>query len=459
MPLDNYLKLMENKYWKKTVGALIGAIWLYTLADIAASVTGFVNGLLDFSGFRGWVELLAGGKGAGGIGLGDLLEYFFPLLVLLGYLLFYLALSDFMRLQRSASDRSAVHGIRLAYILFFIAALACYLWWPGKLAALVLVIIGYVKLLTGYHRLKRSATFSEKARSGAELLFVAGIMTLVGYVIGYMPLIGDLFESVISLIAFIFMLVGWGRIRCGAPLLTEAEAEAQVAATAWSSGKRADVLGVWMLSFVGILLFHSLICAFMVRQQLSGDMNRGLAEFYVCYKWLFPLVVTVFYVFLTIYKKLGGGVFLKIGAGVLGFGSVLGLVVDPSIWVTLYRGMPDWYDSGYMQYIYKIMDYIGWIGLLVFIAGIWRFHTTRFVNAVYSVGAVISLILSGSLYWWLMPLYNQESLDTDYLMNLVIERRNWILAAFYLLFFLVLLWAVLSGWKKTNKQPAARSSR
>lgn len=450
---------MENKNWKKTVGALTGAIWLYTLADIAASVTGFVNGLLDFSGFRGWAELLAGGKGAGGIGLGDLLEYFFPLLVLLGYLLFYLALSDFMRLQRSEADRTAVHGVRQAYILFFIAALTCYLWWPGKLAALVLVIIGYVKLLTGYHRLKRSATFSEKARSGAELLFVAGIMTLVGYVIGYMPLIGDLFESVISLIAFIFMLVGWGRIRSGAPLLTEAEAEAQAAATAWSSGRRANVLGVWMLSFVGLLLFHSLFCAYMTCLQLSGDMNRGLADFYVCYKWLFPLVVAVFYAFLTINKKLGGGIFMKVGAGVLGFGSVLGLVLDPSIWVTLCRWWPDWYNSEYCGYIFQALDFIGWAGLVVFIAGLWRFDATRYVKAVYTVGAVASTILSGWLYQWLMPLYYHESLEADYVRGLVRERQDWILAAFYLLFFLVLLWAVLSGWKKSHKQPAARSSR
>ena len=102
---------MENTYWEKSVGTLIGAIWLYTLADIAGSVTGFVNGLLSPGDMMGMLASMMDGGGSA-FGLGDLLEYLFPLLVLLGYWLFYSSLTDFVRLQRSDADREAVAKVR-----------------------------------------------------------------------------------------------------------------------------------------------------------------------------------------------------------------------------------------------------------------------------------------------------------------------------------------------------------
>jgi len=249
---------MENTYWKKSVGTLIGAIWLYTLADIAGSVTRFVNGLSDPGGIMGMIASLTGDNGGFSFGVGDLLEYLFPVLVLFGYYLFYTSLTRFMRMQRSDADREAVGKVRKAYILMVIAVLVGYLWLPGKLAALILTIVGYVRLLSGYRSLKRSATFPEEARRGAGRLFGATVWLLVGYLLGCIPLVGGAIESVISFILFFFVLSGWGRIRNGAPELTEAEAAEQAAAEA-AVVKRSVVPAWWFPAFVGVFLLVGMI--------------------------------------------------------------------------------------------------------------------------------------------------------------------------------------------------------
>lgn len=256
---------MKNRFWTKSVGSLIGAIWLYTLADIAGSVTGFVNGLLSPGGIMGVIASLTGEGGGSAFGLGDMLESLFPLLVLLGYWLFYSALTDFMRLQRSDADREAVAKVRKSYILMVIAILVGYLWLPGKIAALVLVIVAYVKLLSGYRGLKRSATFPEEARRGAGLLFASTVWLLVGYVIGIIPIVGDAIESLIGFVVFFSVLAGWGRIRRGAPELSEAEVaelEAQEAKVV-----RKSIIPVWWFPvYVGIFLL-SCIVQFSLRME------------------------------------------------------------------------------------------------------------------------------------------------------------------------------------------------
>lgn len=265
---------MKNRFWTKTVGSLIGAIWLYTLADIAGSVAGFVNGLLSPGGMMGMIASLMGEGGGSAFGLGDLLESLFPLLVMLGYWLFYSALTNFMRLQRSDADREAVGKVRMSYILMVIAIVVGYLWLPGRIAALVLVIVAYVKLLSGYRALKHSTTFPDEARRGAGILVASTVWLLVGYVIGIIPIVGDAIESVIGLVVFFSVLAGWGRIRRGAPELNEAEAaELETEeASPWTVQKKSKTIGFVLLALFGMALVPCL-------WRWCGDLSYGSFEY------------------------------------------------------------------------------------------------------------------------------------------------------------------------------------
>lgn len=218
---------MENIYWKKTVGTLIGAIWLYTLADIAASITGAVNEILNPSGALGMIkDLMEGGSGAPSLGVGDIIESMFSILVLIGYYLFFRSLTRFARLQSNQQDSDHVSTVRTAYILLVVALIVDFIPLIGWLASFVLIVIAYVKMLSGYRGLKKSYSFPSEARQGAATLYSCTIWTLVAYVLGCIPLVGSVIEGIITLVIFFTILSAWGRIKAGAPNMTPEEEEA-----------------------------------------------------------------------------------------------------------------------------------------------------------------------------------------------------------------------------------------
>lgn len=103
---------MANVYWKKSVSTLIGSIWLYTLAGIAASITGVVNAYLNPSGMMGRIMDLMNGESPMQISMGDIVEKIFTIFVLIGYYLFFRSLTRFMRLQsESIGRRFAMPGL------------------------------------------------------------------------------------------------------------------------------------------------------------------------------------------------------------------------------------------------------------------------------------------------------------------------------------------------------------
>ena len=101
---------------------------------------------------------------------------------------------------------------------------------PSSLAAFVLMIVAYAKMISGYAGLKKSPTFPEGARRGASTLFACSIWLLVGYVLGGIPVIGDIIEGLIAFVVFFVMLSAWGTIKAAAPDMT-AEEEAAFRAT------------------------------------------------------------------------------------------------------------------------------------------------------------------------------------------------------------------------------------
>ena len=209
---------MGNTYWKKTVGALIGAIWLYTLADIAANLLDPIDSLLNSNS---WMETFAGMmQGESMFDLFDVLGWLLGFLTIFGYVYFYILLSRFMYLQPHEADHEGVRRIRLSYILMVVALFAGFLGMLGTIAAFVIIIISYIKMLSGWRMLKNSETYTMEARRGAAMLFKVAIFTLVAKVVGLLPLIGAPVEAVMLFILFFCTLAGWRRIQRGAPELS-----------------------------------------------------------------------------------------------------------------------------------------------------------------------------------------------------------------------------------------------
>ncbi|MBQ4388769.1 MAG: hypothetical protein II824_02190 [Bacteroidales bacterium] len=64
----------------------------------------------------------------------------------------------------------------------------------------------------GYNALKKSAAiaaFSPAAAKGFKRLFTAEILIIIGVVIGWIPLIGGVIGAIISVVAWVMILLGW----------------------------------------------------------------------------------------------------------------------------------------------------------------------------------------------------------------------------------------------------------
>ena len=205
---------MQDSPWKRSVVALIAAFCIYTLCGIAADIVEFVNNIKDGVSL---LSILSGEEESMRLDLGDMAGYLLQALVIIGYLIFFSSLGQFARLQEAESDREQLLRVRTGYILLLLAAVADFIPVIGWIISLVLFIVGYVKLIGGYGRLKKSTTFSDPY-NGAGLLRGASIWLLVGAILGAIPLIGGAFETILSIVAFFMTLTGWQRIKQGDPM-------------------------------------------------------------------------------------------------------------------------------------------------------------------------------------------------------------------------------------------------
>ena len=217
---------MENKYWKQTIGTLIGAIWLYTLAGIAGNVIDVVDMVTNPMGIVQMLQSLIDGDSSQSlIDTTDILGYLATFLMLIGYVLFYKSLVRFIRLQQSEADRLSALKIRNAYLLIVIGLIMLYIPLLGTLANFVLCIVAYSKLISAYGRLGRSPLLPQEASWGMRRLRAAHIWILVAYIVGIIPVVGSAFEGIVVFVTFFVILSGWGMVKRGAPsLLPEEEA-------------------------------------------------------------------------------------------------------------------------------------------------------------------------------------------------------------------------------------------
>lgn len=428
---------MENKVWQKTVGSLIGAIWLYTLADIAGSITEFIDGLLNPIGFLDMISALTGGsEDSSPFSVFDLLGYLFPLLVFMGYLLFFSSLSRFALLQRSDADRMAVRKVRKAYILMFVAILVGFIPIIGKLAALIITIVAYASMLSGYKSLRDSDTFPEEARRGAARLRAATIWLLVGYIIGCLPLCG-IIESLISFIAFFSILSGWNRIRQGAPELTEEELSTLIQENPHMMVSKS-VIPIWFIpAFVGLFLVYFLcilsldLFGFFTNPKESIWNQQLFEEITInqVFSWMFmgnTALLIIGFAFLFISKKVYLNAISKVGIVLY----ILPFIIN-FFSLQLYISM----SNQVYNILFLILGLLSLVGMILLVCNVVTDRATRIAVIVFMVLGEVGVHVIPYLVHTLYPMEPMYSF-----MNI---REIW-LRSFYLLNSLVCFVIVLT---------------
>ena len=130
--------------------------------------------------------------------------------VIYGYWLFIKSL-DIFKQQVNPADAPRIGSIRTATILSIVAAIVVCIPMLGFVGG-ILNLIAWILLLIAYANLKNSVTFPEGARRGMSKLFTAMILGIIGWVIGLIPLVGGVIETILEIIAFVIILLGWKNV-------------------------------------------------------------------------------------------------------------------------------------------------------------------------------------------------------------------------------------------------------
>ncbi|GHT69073.1 hypothetical protein FACS189452_09570 [Bacteroidia bacterium] len=202
--------MTQNSQWLEVTKKVFNGILLYAGAGILLGIFDPINSLVSAGD---GLASLGGVKNASG-GVGTFLNVFcniFQAGVILGCILIYLGLTGFKNILEGA-DQKSIGKVRTAYILVLISVALDFIPLMGWVSA-ILGIIAFIYMLLGYSALKSSATFPELARKGASLLFVALILLIVGYVLDFIPVIGDVLEGILSVVAYILIFLGWKKIK------------------------------------------------------------------------------------------------------------------------------------------------------------------------------------------------------------------------------------------------------
>ena len=195
--------------WSSVTKSIYQGVLLYQIGNVLYSIVSPINSMGNSVG--NMMSFASTGSISMGPGVGDIILYLLLAAIIVGYVLFLIGLGKWAPML-AAGDAKSVKQIRTGVILGLIGA-ACgfipFFGWAGG----ILNIIAFIMMLLGYNSLKGSTTFPAMAASGAGKLFMAMILTLVGVVVGWIPLVGGFIEMILMIIAFFMTLSGWAMIK------------------------------------------------------------------------------------------------------------------------------------------------------------------------------------------------------------------------------------------------------
>ena len=238
---------MENVLWKQNVANIKKSIWIYTICGLLSSLFILTDELINVINVGSLAEYMSlSDESPDVLTVWLYISYAFYVPVIIGLVLFSVSINKFSKLQISDKDTLSVLSIRKANNIL-ISCLICFLvciivvfskdepvsdefnikdliyvifalvLFIAFLVSVVYIVIAYVKQYKGYSGLSHSDILSTKAKSGANLLRVCVIWTIVAAFIVIIPLLGSFISLVISLVVFFKVLQGWTMIAEGAP--------------------------------------------------------------------------------------------------------------------------------------------------------------------------------------------------------------------------------------------------
>lgn len=201
---------MENlqQSWKQTTADLYKAVMIFTVAGIASSIFTFILAITATASVL--AAFSTGEVSMSGLGLWSILNIAAAVVMVYGYWLFIRSL-DLFKGMVDPNDAPRIGSIRTATILSLVGVVLACIPFLGIVGGIV-NLVAWILLLIAYANLKDSVTFPAGARKGASNIFVAMILGVIGWIVGWIPIVGSVIALILSIVAFFMILAGWKAI-------------------------------------------------------------------------------------------------------------------------------------------------------------------------------------------------------------------------------------------------------
>lgn len=145
-------------------------------------------------------------------GIGDTLMT--GLAALIGLVFYWIGLGKL----KSILDDHGIQGIsklKIAVILGIVGVAIGLLPLIGGIVGGIIGLVAFIFEFIGYGLLKNCATIGSEGQDGAGKLRTSMIIVFVAVVVGFLPVIGDMFQAFLSLVALWFVFQGWNKMLFG----------------------------------------------------------------------------------------------------------------------------------------------------------------------------------------------------------------------------------------------------
>lgn len=201
--------------WPERTKTIFNGVLTYSIANILYALLGVIGYL---AGSR-WMMFYSSDNvsyssevyATNNLGLIGIIGIILAIAIIVGFILFIKGLGDFRSIL-SPADSSSISKIRTAAILILIGSILVYfpfIRWIGN----ILNIIAFILMIVGYAALRKSGTFPRQARQGANQLFIAMIIGIVGNALGFIPAFGVVITMAANIVVYIMMIIGWNNIK------------------------------------------------------------------------------------------------------------------------------------------------------------------------------------------------------------------------------------------------------
>jgi len=143
--------------------------------------------------------------------IGWILNIVVAILIIICYVYFLIGLKGMRSSLVNLDDAAAVNNIYTGSIIGIVGAIVFAIPLISFVGG-ILSIIAYVMMLLGYNKMRNSVSLPPLAKSGAFLLFIAMIVELIAGILGFIPFAGAIIGAIGSVAVFILGLMGWKKI-------------------------------------------------------------------------------------------------------------------------------------------------------------------------------------------------------------------------------------------------------